>query len=59
MKLHPDLTPTDEELVAGFERCRKAFEPQAGDLKLLRSVQHPDQRCSADRNQYVSEGHRA
>ncbi len=35
MKLRPDLTPTDEELAPGFERLRKAFEPQAGDLTLL------------------------
>ena len=58
MKLRPDPTPTAEELAPGFERLRKAFEPQAGDLKLLRSAQHPDQRCAADRNQDVSEGHR-
>jgi hypothetical protein len=35
MTLRPDLTPTDEELAPGFERLRKAFEPQAGDLTLL------------------------
>ena len=35
MKLRPDLTPTDEELAPGFERLRRAFEPQAGDLTLL------------------------
>jgi hypothetical protein len=35
MKLRLDLTPTDEELAPGFERLRKAFEPQAGDLTLL------------------------
>lgn len=35
MNLRPDLTPTDEELEPGFERLRKAFEPQAGDLTLL------------------------
>jgi hypothetical protein len=35
MKLRSDLTPTDEELALGFERLRKVFEPQAGDLTFL------------------------
>ena len=35
MNHRPDLTPSDEDLAQGFERLRKTFEPEVGDITFL------------------------